>query len=327
MKGAARANVSCALWVTLCAAVGSTTGCAATRAGGAATQAPVRTTTRASVDPGVAPALLPLLGQVNAALARVGMQPSTESFSGFLPSGNHASFAVRVPAGSCATWVALATTGVQDVDAALYDPQGELLAVDSDPNAHPTLQACAGSSDVALYYVIQLYDGDGSFVIAGFNGPRSALAPAAHVLGSKAAVADVGRPHELQPDDVAGLAEGLRKHGYEALHEPLVFQIAAGEHMHTSLPVEIGKCYTVAAFGDHGIKEVALRVLSDAGDELGASDPGPNAAVQLCAHRAADFSIESAARAGAGKVTLVVYRADIIAAGGEAGLWLGRRAL
>ncbi|HEX7479825.1 MAG TPA: hypothetical protein VF331_18625 [Polyangiales bacterium] len=298
-------------------------------AGGLATARPTASpasTAAGASDAALAPSLAPVVARISGVLAQLGVQPGPDRYTGFLPSGNHATFAVHVAANSCVTWLALATKTVQDVDAALYTPEGELLAVDSEPNAHPTIQTCAGPVAKMLYYVVQLYEGDGSFVVASFSGPRSALGPVARVLGGRPAFAEAVGSHELEEDAATSLAEGLRKHGFEAVRDPLVFKIAERERVRTSLPVQIGKCYTIAAFGDAGISELAVRVLDQHGAELGAGAGGhAGAAVQLCVHEPGDLAIESEAQTGAGEVTLLVYRADVISAGGEAGLWLGKR--
>jgi hypothetical protein len=95
----------------------------------------------------------------------------------------------------------------------------------------------------------------------------------------------------------------------------------------SDLPVEVGQCYTVAVFGGTGVDELRLRLLDDDGGIASVADEShTRAAAQLCARKTAPFTAESEAVAGSGEVVLIVYRVDVVTAGGDAGLWLGHRA-
>jgi hypothetical protein len=274
----------------------------------------------------VLPSLQREMHTVAVAMHAAGLRAGGPALAGFLLSGNHATLPMRIPAGECVTMVSRATRGARDVDAALYAAEGTLLALDSEPDPHPTLQACA-QSEARAYYVIQFYDGDGSFVAVPFFGSRAATRQAAAALGGNPAFADIVTAPEVGEDAIAAFSEGMRKRGYAAVGEPQHFAIAEGERVRENLPVEPGKCYTVAAFGGRGIAELSLRVMDDSGAELSASgDNQPHAATQLCARAQAVYALESAARAGAGEVLLLVFRVDVMTAGGDAGLWLGKRA-
>jgi hypothetical protein len=275
----------------------------------------------------VLPALQKEMQTVVTAMQLAGLHAGGPALAGFLLSGNHATLPIKIPAEQCMTIASRATRGARDVDAALYSAEGTLLALDSEPDAHPSLQACAAEGETRVYYVIQFYDGDGSFLAVPFFGPRSTLHRAAAALGGNPAFAEIVTAPEVGEDAVSAFSEGMRKRGYAAVGEPQRFEIAEGERVRENLPVEPGKCYTVAAFGGSGVSELSLRVMDDHGVELSASGEGQaHAATQLCARANATYALESAARAGAGQVLLFVYRVDVMTAGGDAGLWLGKRA-
>jgi hypothetical protein len=254
-----------------------------------------------------------------------GFSAGKRSYAGFLLSGEHVTLAVPVEAGTCVTLVALATEHVRDLDAALYAADGELLGSDTESNARPAIQACTESA-AQIYYVMQLYEGSGSFLVVPFYGPRAKLSGAAAAIGGKVTFADLQPHRELLEDPLHSLTEGLRKRGYEPVGADRSFPIVQGERVRLTLPVESGSCYTLAAFGSEGIREIALRAMDEHGADLSVADEGqPQAATQLCAEHSAEYSLESLARLGQGQVTVLVYRTDVITAGGEAGLWLGRR--
>jgi hypothetical protein len=241
-------------------------------------------------------------------------------------AGSHATLPVKIDANSCVTVVARATHGARDVDAALYAADGRLLALDSGAGSNPAVQACANEASAQAYYVIQFYDGDGSFVALPYVGPRAASRKAAAAVGGKLAFAEIVDAPEVAEEPVSALTEGLRKRGFNAVGEPRQFAIAQGERVRSTLPVEAGQCYTVASFGGPGVQALRLRLLDDQGQIVSESDDAtPRAAAQLCARATAPYAIEAEAAEGAGEVLVLTYRVDVLTAGGDAGLWLGYR--
>jgi hypothetical protein len=291
---------------------------------------------KAAVQPSATPARDPNLHippplaaqarRVTSELARIGLRASVQAFVGFLPSGNHASYAVRLDAGTCTTLVTLATRNVRDVDAALYTPEGELLAVDSEPNAHPTIQACTETAQ-DVYYVLQIIEGDGSFVVLPFVGDRDSRQVAARVIGGRPAWVQLTAARDGREDPMAALAEGMRKRGFVQARPAEQVFLARGERVRAPLPASVGECYTLAAFGDAAGERLSLRVLDARGALLaeGRDDARSHAALQLCAHTPGPYTLEIESAHG-GRITLVAFRADVATAGGDEGLWLGKRA-
>jgi hypothetical protein len=272
------------------------------------------------------PSLRKELTRLSEVLHRAGLQERGPGLAGFMLSGSHATLPLVVPAGQCVTMVARATSGARDVDAALYSADGLLLALDSGTGSSPTLQACARDGDERAYYVIQFYEGDGSFVAQPFYGDRRSLRAARAAVGGKPAFAEIVSAPEALEDPASAFSEGLRKRGYDPVGEPRRFEIAQGEHVRAKLPVEAGQCYTVAVFGGAGVARLTLRLLDEHGEAVSiADDAQAQAATQLCARTTAGYALESEATAGAGEVVVLVYRVDVLTAGGEAGLWLGNR--
>jgi len=264
---------------------------------------------------------------VTKAMSVAGMRDLGPGIAGFMLAGNHATLPLSIDAGQCVTVVARATDGARDVDAALYTSEGRLLTLDSSTGARPIVQACAVDAAVRVYYVIQFYEGDGSFAVKAFQGPRSAVSAANSAAGATPALAEVVSAPEVAEEPASAFSEGLRKRGYSAVGQPHRFSIAQGERVRTSLPVEAGQCYTVAVFGSPGLDELGLRLLDEDGAIASVADESrARAAAQLCARKTAPYAAESEAVAGTGEVMLVVYRVDVVTAGGDAGLWLGHRA-
>ena len=107
--------------------------------------------------------------------------------------------------------VAIASRGVHDMDAAVYSPEGELLAADSQPDAHPTIQVCSGEQEARLYYVVHIYEGAGAYLMVPFAGGSEQLEAGARVLGGRPATARLGERDEGDLDRVAAFRDGVMR--------------------------------------------------------------------------------------------------------------------
>ncbi len=261
-------------------------------------------------------------------LEGAGLKPGQEVFRGFLTAGARATHALELPARSCFTLIAIASPGVHDMDAALYSPDGDLLAVDSQPDAHPTLQVCTGGEPHTLYYALQVYEGAGSFLMAGFLGQQSTLETAAKLLGARAAVARLGHAEPDGPGRVSAFRDGLQRRGFQPLEAPLQVTLAQKQAVRVPLVVQPGQCYTAAGFALDGLGNVDLRVLDEEGSEIARdASKEQDAGVQFCADRSAEFAAELRAVKGAGNALLLMFHVDAAIIGGQSGLWLGERPL
>lgn len=261
-------------------------------------------------------------------LEGAGLAPSRESFRGFLTTGARTTSKFRVPANTCATLIAIASRAVNDMDAALYSPEGDLLAVDSQPDAHPTMQVCTGAEPRVLYYALQVYEGAGTFVVAMFVGEPATLERAAKLLGARPALARLGNPELDGPGRVAAFREGLQRRGFEPLHAPMRMQLARDQDIRVALRVKPGQCYTAAGFALEGLRDVDLRVLDDEGGEVARDESREeDASAQFCASRRAEYAAELRGVDGTGTALLMVFEAEAASIGGHSGLWLGERPL
>lgn len=265
---------------------------------------------------------------IGARLQPLGLTPEREAFSGFLTAGTRGTHPLELAARTCATWLALASEGIADMDAAIYSPEGEVLAVDSQPDARPTLQVCAGETSLRLYYTLQIYEGAGSFLMAGFTGPRSSLEAAAHALGARPMVTDLGEASAAGQGRVSAFRDGQQRRGFLPVQLPVRVPLAAAQRARSVIAVEPGGCYSAAGFALDGLRGVELRVLDEEGTELARDAAGQeDAAVQFCAERRAEYAAELRGGAGTGAALLLLFRAEAALIGGRAGLWLGERPL
>jgi len=261
-------------------------------------------------------------------LAGAGLEPRKGSFRGFLTTGARTTHRLQVASNTCATVIAIASRGVHDMDAALYSPEGDVLAVDSQPDAHPTMQVCTGDESRTLYYALQVYEGAGSYVVATFVGEQSKLESAAKLLGARPALARLSTPEADGPGRVSAFREGLQRRGFEPLQAPMRVALARDQDMRVALRVKPGQCYTAAGFALDGLRDVDLRVLDDEGNEVARDQSREeDASAQFCSDRRAEYAAEVRGVDGAGTAVLMLFHAEAAAIGGQSGLWLGERPL
>lgn len=245
---------------------------------------------------------------------------------GFLAMRETRTAAIDLPAGKCATIVALASDGVRDLDATLYLPSGDVLAEDVEPDAHPTVQVCAGEAMRRLYYHLQAYDGAGAFLYTSFVGERASFEAAARIVGGRPGVASDTTTQVEEDARVREFTEGVRRRGFQPIEAPAQLRLARDQRLRVPLAVQESHCYTVAAFAGQGVEDVDARVLDEEGAEV-ARDVSATAdsTAQFCTEHEGDYAVELHAARGDGSVRVLFFEASSPGVGGSAGLWLGIR--
>lgn len=259
-------------------------------------------------------------------LAGAGLTPGPLDGRGFLAGGGVDTVGLDVPAHSCLTIVALSSTGVRDLDATLFSPEGDTLAEDVEPDPHPTIQVCGGDAPRRVYYSLRAYEGAGAYLFASFAGPRAGFDAAAGVIGGRPGVAGVTQEEVEDDSRQREFANGVARRGFEPGRDATDVRLVSGQAVRVPLSVRGARCYTVAGFPAGGVANVDLRVLDDLGNEV-ARDVArtPDASVQFCVEQDADWSVEVRSVAGAGAARVAFYEAPVATVGGSSGLWLGER--
>ncbi len=298
-------------------------GCARTQAAAPSTvaQGPVDGEAQGAVSP----ALRARLAEMTEALARRGVRFQAVFGSGFVSHGAPVTTPIAVAAGRCVSVVALASGGVRDLDAHLYDPNGELVVEDVETDAHPTVQLCA-SENRTLYHVLEAYEGQGVYAVAGFETDRAGLDAVGQVLGGRPGTAGGGVAARSDLERrMNEFRDGLAQRGFQGAGDPGSVTFDAPGTMRLPFAVTPDRCYTLAGFADGPLGDLDLVVVDAAGDELVRDvSPARDAFVQLCPRVATTLSVEVRAAAGTGRAVVLGYAADAASAGANT-LWLGER--
>ena len=281
--------------------------------GGAGARAPLAPAGAEEPPPADAPSLPGPLAERYASLASAleaaGLRPEGPAETVFLPPGESHVTPLELPSG-CLSVVAWGSAGIRDLDAALYAPDGRLLAEDVARDPHPALTACSEAPRRA-WLQLTAYAGAGEVGWRRFGGPEAAHEAIAEALG--------GQPGRAGPDP--GLDAELRaliRRGFTATHARIL-DLPGDAPLRFPLPLAAGECAAVVVRG----APVALHV--EVGGERRVDAPeGERAAVQLCVPVETDAQVVVRSARPA-RVRALVARGRESRIGGEAGLWEGRR--
>lgn len=282
------------------------------------------TASTASVSP--AANLAQRLHALRDTLAPRGVEFQGIAAAGFIAHGGHAVTAFDVPAGRCLSVVALASGGVHDLDAQLYDPDGDMLVEDVETDSHPTVQLCADAPR-RVFHMIAAYEGNGAYAVGSFLTNREGLDAISRAVGGHPGTAgSAGSARSDLERRVSALRDGIARRGFQPTGDPARLNVGAGGRVRAAFPVTPDRCYTFGAFADGDLADVNAVVLDAAGDEIARDLRGErDALVQVCPRVATTLAFEAQAARGEGPAVLQAWSADAAAMGGPTALWLGER--
>jgi hypothetical protein len=254
--------------------------------------------------------------------------------AGFITHHENVTTPFEIPATQCLSIIAIASQGVRDLDAHVFSPDGELIAEDTEPDPHPTVQVCAGTEPRRVYHVIETFeqegtgrDAQGAYAVGAFSSDRMGLAMVARVVGGRPGTAvSMGAGATDAERRLGELRDGIARRAFTPAGEVLRTPFAAQGAVRFPLPVTPDHCYTIAALADGAISDADLSVFDPDGEEIARDIRGErDAFVQLCPAAAGTLTVEVRARPGPGVVLVQALQADAAAVGGANTLWLGER--
>jgi hypothetical protein len=245
--------------------------------------------------------------------------------SGFVTERQSVTTGVDVPAGRCVSVVAFASPGVGDLDARVYDANGELLVEDVEPDAHPTVQLC-GDEARRVYHVAQAFEGEGAYTLALFTGDRRAMEAIARAVGGRPGTALSTRNATSDAERrMAELRASLGRRGFAPSMDAVRVSFAAAGAVSVPVAVTADRCYTVGAIADGESIGVDLRVFDADGERVAHDLRGErDGAVQLCPAVPGALRVEVRG-SSSGTAVVLAFAADAASFGGANTLWLGER--
>lgn len=294
----ARAVVARVVLGAVALAVG-TSGCRpAPRGPRAASPAPPR------IEPG-APSPGGLLDDVGRELVRAGASERVLVEGRIATDGERVGAFVTVPADLCLALLARGASSVEDLDLAILDDDGAVLAVDDGPEPTGALVLCP-PHPARVYASALVVAGEGLVAVGAHTVTRAAAGGVAMVLGARAPSAPDARAERF-----AGLDGALRD-------RRTVIGAGFVEQRRVAAPVDRGvpavatfsvgedRCLDVVALADQDARAIELELEDEGGRFLTRSREAQGARhATVCASAASVVTASARSRGGRGAVAFV----------------------
>ncbi len=198
---------------------------------------------------------------------------------------------------------------VDDIDVIVFAEEGNPIAADEGPDAHPTVLVCPPHPD-RVYLAVHAAAGEGLVALAAQIAPRDRAAEVAMKLGARGARGEGSRSAEAWP----GLDEKVRAHR-AALgghwEETKRVAVTADARTETVLPLSLdaNQCVDVLAVADDGVAMIDLEVADENGHALAHTREGARErTVLLCTTRSLAGSLHLRPHVGNGLAAVVTAK-------------------
>ncbi len=253
-----------------------------------------------------------LLGDVPFRAIQLGAGPARVVASGPLGEGERRGAFVDVPASSCLLGYARASTSVEDIDVVAFAEEGNPIAADEAPDAHPTVLVCPPHPD-RVYLAVHDASGEGLVALAAQIFPQEHAGEIASKLGAHGAQGDGPRSADAWP----GLDERVRAHR-AALggrwEETKRIAVTADARTETIVPLaaDANQCVDVFAVGDDSVALLDLEVADGDGRIVARAHEGARErSVDVCTTSALAGSVHLRPHVGTGLAAVVVGKTPL----------------
>ena len=148
-----------------------------------------------------------LLEDLPSRAIKLGAGPVTVVASGEAVEGERLGAFVEVPADACLLGYARSSSSLDDIDVAAFADEGNPIATDEAPDAHPTILLCPPHPE-RVYLAVHAASGEGLVALAAQIVPRERAAEVGRVLGARGSRGEGPRPADAWP----GLDDHVRAH-------------------------------------------------------------------------------------------------------------------
>jgi hypothetical protein len=251
-----------------------------------------------------------LLGDMPFRATQLGGGPARVVASGPIGEGERLGAFVDVPEGACLLAYARASSSVEDIDVIVFAEEGNPIAADEGPDAHPTVLVCPPHPD-RVYLTVHAAAGEGLVALAAQFAPRERAAEVALKLGARGSRGEGPRSAEAWP----GLDE--RVHAHRAAlgggHWDEIRRVAVTADARTETVLAIGvdanQCLDVLAVADDGVALLELEVADGDGRVIARAREGAHErSVLLCTTAAFAGSLHLRPHVGNGLAAVVAAK-------------------
>jgi hypothetical protein len=251
-----------------------------------------------------------LLGDVPARASKLGAGPLSLVASGETVERERMGSFVLVPSGLCLLAYARASSSIDDLDVAAFADEGNPIASDDAPDAHPTILVCPPHPD-RVYVTTLTASGEGLVALGVQFVPVDRAAEVGRAVGARgtrfaaprAADAWVGLDDHVRAhrDAIGGKWEEFRR---------VAVPVDARAPAHVSFPLEGDGCTDALVVPDEDVAVLEIEALDDGGRVIARAAGGArDRSLTVCSPLAFSGSLVVRPHLGQGLVAVVLARA------------------
>jgi hypothetical protein len=198
---------------------------------------------------------------------------------------------------------------MEDIDVVLFAEEGNPIAVDEAPDAHPTVILCP-PHPARVYLAVHAAGGEGLVAVAAQLVPPDRSVEVGRTAGARGARGEAPRPADAWP----GLEERIRQHRAslggtweDIRRSALTVDVRASSTV--PIAVDANQCVDVLVIPEDGVLSMELDVVDADGREVAnARDGGKDRSLVLCSTFAMTGSLRIRPHVGAGLAAVVIGR-------------------
>jgi hypothetical protein len=251
-----------------------------------------------------------LLGDIPSRSAKLGAGPMSLVASGLTAEKERLGSFVVVPNDMCLLAFARGSSSIGDLDVAAFTDEGNPLASDDAPDAHPTILVCPPHPD-RVYVTTFTVDGEGLVALGVQFVPPERAADVGRAMGARGA--------RFAPPGTAdawlGLDDHVRAHrdalgGKWEEFRRVAVAVDARVPAHISLPLDADGCTDALVVPNEDVAVLEVEVVDEAGRVLARAAGGARErSLTVCSSMALSGSLIVRPHIGQGLVAVVLARA------------------
>jgi hypothetical protein len=251
-----------------------------------------------------------LLGELPARAVKLGAGPLSIVASGETVERERLGGFVVVPSGVCLLAFARASSSIDDLDVAAFADEGNPIASDDAPDAHPTVLVCPPHPE-RIYVSTLTASGEGLVALGTQFVPQDRAAEVGRALGARGTRFAAPRAAEAW----VGLDDHVRTHreaigGKWEEFRRVAVAVDARVPVHVSFPLEGDGCTDALIVPDEDVAVLEIEALDDGGRVIARSSGGArDRTLTVCSPLAFGGSLVVRPHVGQGLVAIILARA------------------
>ncbi|WP_394827529.1 hypothetical protein [Pendulispora albinea] len=206
-----------------------------------------------------------ILGDLPARALKLGAGPLAMLSAGEQVEGERIGGFFEAPENACLLAYARGSTTIDDLDVVAFAEEGNPIAADQAPDAHPTILVCPPHPG-RMYIAAHVANGEGLVGIGAHIVPVARAAEIGRAFGARGSHGDGTRAAEAWP----GLDDRLRTHrqavgGTWEDFRRVAVRVDSRSQANVAFPVEANQCIHVVVVPDEDVALLEVEALDDAG--------------------------------------------------------------